>query len=353
MDLPRYDPSRTYEWNYGRAIAPPDVEIGPVPGPWSFLGLPVDSPLGIAAGPLLNGAWCLYYAALGFDVVTYKTVRGRARPCYDLPNLVPVTCGMLRGDEPWVAVSAEMRGTWAVSFGMPSRSPEEWRRDVEWTRSRLRPGQRLSVSVVGTLAQDWTLDDLASDYAMCARWAKESGADCVEANFSCPNVATRDGQLYQHPADAAVVAASIREAIGRTPLVLKIGYLPDADIAEAFLDAVEPFVNGLAMTNSIATAVRAEDGSYLYGGQRRGICGAATFDVSMEQTRRMRAVIDRRRSSVQLIGVGGADSLDRVLAYLDGGASAVHLATAPMVRPDMGIRIRSAWRRSPPNGPPS
>ena len=46
------------------------------------------------------------------------------------------------------------------------------------------------------------------DYAQCARWAVESGADCVEANFSCPNVATCDGQLYQDARQARDRGAS-------------------------------------------------------------------------------------------------------------------------------------------------
>jgi hypothetical protein len=43
-----------------------------VPGHWTFCGLPVASPLGMPAGPLLNSRWILHYAALGFDVLTYK-----------------------------------------------------------------------------------------------------------------------------------------------------------------------------------------------------------------------------------------------------------------------------------------
>ena len=40
-----------------------------------FLGHSLFAPIGVAAGPLLNGAWCLHYASLGFDLLTYKTVR--------------------------------------------------------------------------------------------------------------------------------------------------------------------------------------------------------------------------------------------------------------------------------------
>src|SRR5918993_1291127 len=99
MNLSRYDPARTYRWNYDHPPSPVNIEVPRVAGAWQFAGLPVDSPIGIPAGPLLNGKWCLYYASLGFDVLTYKTVRSVARECYSLPNLVPVECDALTGHE--------------------------------------------------------------------------------------------------------------------------------------------------------------------------------------------------------------------------------------------------------------
>jgi len=38
--------------------------VPPVAGEWRVAGLPVDSPLGIPAGPLNNGKWRRYYASL-------------------------------------------------------------------------------------------------------------------------------------------------------------------------------------------------------------------------------------------------------------------------------------------------
>ena len=65
--LPRYDRSQTYLWNYDHAPQPVEMDIPAVRGEWTFCGLPVGSPLGVPAGPLLNGKWILYYASLGFD----------------------------------------------------------------------------------------------------------------------------------------------------------------------------------------------------------------------------------------------------------------------------------------------
>ena len=215
MQLPRYDRLETYRWNYDHApVELPVVDVPPVAGSWTFCGRPVRSPLGIAAGPLLNGRWLLYYAALGFDVLTYKTTRSQARECYPLPNLQPVASGPMTGPAHGMPAADEMLGSWAVSFGMPSKAPEDWRADVAWTRSQLPREKLLSVSVVATPEPEWSLDDLADDFARCARWAIESGADAVETNFSCPNVSTRDGQLYQQPRSAGLVAQRVREAIG-------------------------------------------------------------------------------------------------------------------------------------------
>ena len=174
--LPHYDWSRSYSWNYKHVPEPVDIDVPAVLGDWSFAGLPISSPLGIPAGPLLNGRWCLYYASLGFDLLTYKTVRSVARKCYPLPNLQPVDCEQLHGGEQSLPTSVTMQGSWAVSFGMPSQSPDVWRADVERTRARLPSEKVLCVSVVGTMQEGWTIDDLARDYARCAKWAVTSGA---------------------------------------------------------------------------------------------------------------------------------------------------------------------------------
>src|SRR5262245_9914560 len=229
--LPRYDWHETYDWNYQHAPAPVSHDEPVVPGTWNFCGRPVASPLGIAAGPLLNGQWILYYAALGFDVLTYRTVRSRHRACYPRPNLQPVATGSIHDDRRTLPGSAKMEGSWAVSFGMPSKSPEVWRADVEATRRALPGNKILSVSVVATPVDHWTVEEVAQDFARCAGWAVDSGADCVEANFSCPNVASADGQLYQSPESAGLVAARVRDAIGRTPLLIKIGHVTDESLA--------------------------------------------------------------------------------------------------------------------------
>ncbi len=339
--LPRYDHHQSYDWNYVNAPEPVPVEVPEWPGTSGFCGLPVDSPLGIPAGPLLNGKWVLYYAHLGFDVLTYKTVRSMERACYPLPNLQPVHAKSLTGNEAILSASATMEGSWAVSFGMPSKAPSDWQRDVEWTRRTLPKAKLLSVSVVGSVQPEWTLDDLAEDYARCAKWALDSGADAVEANFSCPNVSTEDGQLYQQPESAALVAAKVRDTIGRAPFIVKIGHVNREEEAGRLLNALSPYVDALAMTNSVATRVQASDGSWLFDGQKRGICGRATREASTQQTRLFAGLIRQHGFPTRVIGVGGAGTANDVRDYLEAGAEAVHIATAAMVDPLVAVRIRA------------
>ena len=203
----------------------------------------------------------------------------------------------------------------------------------------------LSVSVVGSVEPDWSFDQLAADYAQCARWAVESGADAIETNFSCPNVSTCDGQIYQDPQQARTVAQCVRDAIGDRPLVIKVGHVPTDAEKEALVDAVAEYIDAMAMTNSIATTVIGPDGKPLFDGAKRGICGAATRSASLDQTRGFARIVAQRGAKIELIGVGGASSAQDVHDYLDAGASAVHIATAAMVDPAVGLRIRERFSR--------
>ena len=336
--LPRYDIAQSYDWNYAHAPnAPPAVEVPEYPGSWDFLGIPVNSPLGIPAGPLLNSNWILYYARLGFDVLVYKTVRSRERASYEPPNLLPVAATELtrEGMEIEADAGAERPHTWAISFGMPSRAPEVWRADVERARRGLGKVQALVVSVVASPEPGWTIDDLARDFARCAVWAAESGAQVVEANLSCPNVCTQEADLYLDSKAAGAIAAELRARVPRLPLVLKIGLFARAEQAEALVEAVSPHVNALSTANSITAVVRGE-----FGGLRRGIGGAAISERCCDEMAALAGIVRRRESKLNLIGVGGVMNAADVTARLNAGANAVQLATAPMLDPEIGLKIR-------------
>ena len=87
---PVYRLDRSYSWNYSHSPILPRVRRVPSGPGGKFLDHHLNSPIGIAAGPLLNSKWVEAYSRVGFDVLTYKTVRSMAMPAHGLPNIRPV-----------------------------------------------------------------------------------------------------------------------------------------------------------------------------------------------------------------------------------------------------------------------
>src|SRR5207253_1445975 len=87
LATPVYRLDRTFEQNAaeGPAFAGPYVDVPGTPMK-DFLGYRVASRIGMAASLLLNERWFELYSRLGFDLLTYKTIRSRARLAHPLPN---------------------------------------------------------------------------------------------------------------------------------------------------------------------------------------------------------------------------------------------------------------------------
>lgn len=343
-----YDRSRSYDWNYDHVPEPTDLAGMPTGREIKFLGKLTGSPFGIAAGPLLNGKWILYYASLGFDILTYKTVRRIERPCYPLPNLLPVE---VPPDFAWdkdrvLNMANEMKDSWAVSFGMPSRSPDVWRNDIEQTRRRLAPEKVLSVSVVATPEPDSGIDSIAEDYAETAEMAVNSGADVVEANFSCPNVDSMDGQLFQNPSSSGKVAKAIRKRIGDTPLIIKIGEVSEPKQIRALLLALDPYVQAVSLVNCLSAKIKSREGDWCFDGDKRGIAGELIADSVRQQVETFLDIKKEDQYSMEIIAVGGITRTDQVLDYLNRGVHAVHVATAAMLNPTLALEVKQGLSQS-------
>lgn len=345
-DHTSYHVNQDYEWNY-RHVPSPEVhgkqKVESIAGTWTYAGLPVRSPFAMAAGPLLNSRWIAYYARLGFDVLTYKTVRRRGRASYPIPNLVPVAAKDLKESNAVIECSDQMDHSWAVSFGMPSREPVVWQEDVAKSKESLGPGQLLAVSVVATPDPADKLQAIGKDYASCALKAFESGADMVEVNFSCPNVTTQDGMLYAQPEASLEVLKRVRDTIQDRPLLVKLGYIPDKELARQWIDLAEGWVQGLVMVNCIGARVRTNNGKPMFQEEPRGIAGKAIGSAVKDQVRLFQSIIKESKASIRVIAVGGISSLQDVRDHLETGAEAVQIATAAMLDPLWAIRIRKEW----------
>ncbi len=351
-----YHFDKTYQWNYENG---PDFSgIFPKQSAKpsrSLLGFSLNSPVGISAGILLNSRWVSTYARLGFDILTYKTVRSSFRPCYPLPNWIFLDCNeplSVDDDTPLIAhrtPNNELEKlTASVCFGMPSAGPEEWRDDVSKAKASLSLGQVLIVSVVGTPGESPDLSTLADDYAQCAAWAAEAGADIVEANLSCPNVCTAEGAIYHNADSTRMIGERIRNALpSGTPLLFKIGVLPDTDAYMDFLKQTEPFANGLTLVNCLSKRVCNPDGTPAFGPGKEtaGVLGWATHEPCLTHTRMILEARSNVGSNQAILSVGGVVSPDAAMDYLDAGSDAVLMGGAPVFDPYLAMKINDRISR--------
>ncbi len=343
-----YDIHETYQHNYdaGPQLAGIDVSVPDTPTK-NFLGFEVASRLGIAAGLLLNSRWIQGYAELGFDLLTYKTVRSGHRPCYPVPNWVFVEERDPSEDAVYqVEAPSEEAGqvSSAVCFGMPSMAPDVWRADVARAKAGLGSEQRLIVSVVATPQPGWGPDELAADFAQCATWAAESGADLVEANFSCPNVCSAEGSIYLDPELSGRIAAIIRNAIPTTPLLLKVGYFGEQDGLSRFIHAVAPHVSGVTLVNGVTKRVLDPNGQPVFGPQyeRAGVLGRTIHSAAVASVRAAREVVREAGLDLALLAVGGASTVADVEDFYHAGADAVMLGSSPMYLPGLAATVKRA-----------
>ena len=126
-------------------------------------------------------------------MLTYKTVRSAFHPAYQLPNIRAV-----ENRETTAVATRRLPAsglTFAVSMGLPSMEPDVWRKDVHRAKDKIGPGQLLIVSVIGTVPEGGDLEDLVEDYARCARWAAEAGADAIEVQLAAANPLDGHGHM--------------------------------------------------------------------------------------------------------------------------------------------------------------
>lgn len=342
-----YRIDRSFAWN---AAHPPKLPPRPRrlpagPGVRIF-DRRVECAIGIPAGPLPNSKWILAYSRLGYGLLTYKTVRTCARPAFPHPNLAHCRLGDPSVLEPRPRRALPGDVTWAVSFGLPSAEPDEWRADVQRARSKLPPSQLLIVSVVGTPAPGGDGAQLADDYARCARWAAEAGADVVEVHLSCPNTSAEHARMiYEDMALSAHVVERVRRAVGSRPVIAKLGACANPRTLHDLATRLAPWLDGFVLVNGLQRRVVSPEGEPGLPGPGRelaGISGAAIFEHCRIQWEELLAWRKAGAWSRAILAVGGITSVERAQLALLAGADAAMVATAALADPLIAARVRLA-----------
>ena len=346
LTQPVYRLDRTFEWNAaeGPSFSGPYPDV-PVTPPKDFFGLPVASRFGIAASLVLNEKWFSLYGRLGFDLLTYKTVRSRMRLAHPLPNWLYVDENALHGKGPLRALSGipenPLAATAAGSIGMPSSAPEFWRNDIARCRTALRPGQVLIVSIVGTADADTSKAAFIDDFRQLAADVRAAGAQVIELNLSCPNVGRREGEVYRDADLAGRIAAAARSAAGSLPLIAKIGAFERRADLEVLLRRLAGTIDGIVMINAPSREVVIALGAPAFGARRfAGMMGGRVFDIALRCVGDAVEIVREHRLALKVLAVGGVNSPERAAAFRDAGAYAAFAASAAAFDPYLAIRIK-------------
>jgi dihydroorotate dehydrogenase len=337
-----YRIDRSYSWNYDHSPKLPRVRRLPGGPGGQLFGRPLNSQLGIAAGPLLNSKWVEAYARLGYDVLTYSTVRSTFAPAHALPNIRTV-------ENREQAAIATRRGslngalTLAVSLGAPSMEPDVWRKDVTRARERIGKGQVLVVSVLGTLPAGGDRESLVADYGVCARWAAEAGADVVEVQLAWPDpFADQPQAIYENLPLSAQILYRVRTSVS-VPVIAKFGAFRSPRLLHDTATKLAAWVNGFTLVHGFQRRVVDEAGKAAFEGSgrdRADIVGGDTYPAASRQVAEMLAWRRAGCWERAIIAVGGITTVERAQDALRDGADAVLVATAALYTPLFGVRFR-------------
>lgn len=353
LRTPFFDPNKTYaeNWEQGPFGDFADGVVLEEGAPrFEFLGQKISFPLGIPAGPLLNGKFVDAALDKGWSVPVHKTVRSRVHPCNDWPNVLalkdfPGNLSIERSKEPLVVINEYTEPLSITnSFGNPSYDPEVWKADLKKSLAHAKPGQLVMCSYEGTKREGMTPEEYVTEWADGMKMVADTGVPVVEANLSCPNEGAATLLCFDVPKVKTVVSA-IKEKIGKTPLVIKIAYFDQAALRE-LVQEVGDIVDGFSAINTIPAPVVNEDGTQALPGAHRvksGICGHAVKWAGVDMVKRLKALREELGMSYGIIGSGGLTVPADFKEYRDAGADIVMTATGAMWNPLLAKEIKEAY----------
>lgn len=351
---PFFDPDKSYEenWEHGPFGAFADGKIldNNSSSYFKVFGKKLNSPIGIPAGPLLNGKFVKAALDKGFDIPMHKTLRTRAKKSHPWPNVLAVRVeGDLTLEKAASRLIAHRNYSEPLSitnsFANPSYNPSFWQPDLKDAVSHARPGQLVTASWEGT---DWDNKGeraLIEDWKLGARLLRETGIGMMEMNFSCPNKGTAN--LLCHDIEMSrKIAEAVKPETGGIPLAVKMSYM-SKDYLRRFVESLNGVVDAFSAINTIASEVVDENGNQALPGPgrlRSGVCGASIKWAGLDMTCRLNFLRDELGAKFIIIGVGGVMKPEDYKEYRDAGADVVMSATGAMWNPNLAKEIKEKYK---------
>ena len=318
-----------------------------------FLNFELNSRIGVASGPLLNSKWIKLASELGYDFLTYKTIRSSFKQSHPHPNIIYINSEeqfSINNLPQYVHESKFPNKEISItnSFGMPSKSLKYLEEDIKKANCYLKEGQIMVVSIVGTpiLNNNYSPSEQYSlfvkDFTEISLFAKNCGAKIIEANFSCPNVGcSNEGKIYQNPEIVLDISSSITKALGDTPLIIKVGYYEDIELMnKIFINSSKSKVKAIAGINTVNMKVITSNSTFENPipalGENRlnsGICGNSIRNIALDFIKKSNEIIKNKQLDLSIIGCGGISKEEHFNLFLKNGAQIVTTATGILYNP--------------------
>lgn len=286
----------------------------------------IISPVGLFACPLSATAQGVVLASqLGFDVITWKTIRSKASEPHPVPNLTYVQFG-----ENGMMATKEKTKSLANSIGNPSYELEPTLVEMQKALAALHKGQMLIASIYGT---GQTKKEIINDFVYLAERVTEIGVHAIELNCSCPNVVTG---LYYKDIDFMRDILSAVYKVVCVPLMVKVSQADSYDQLEHLLMVcARAGARGVVGINAIGMPVLNEDGTSFFGASRRmaGISGDAILKESLIWVRNAKMIIDSNRLDLAIFGGGGITTAEKFDSFFDAGADVAMVASGALIDP--------------------
>jgi len=197
---------------------------------------------------------------------------------------------------------------------------------------------------MGTVREHQTQEEFIEDYALAAKLSLETGAKILETNLSCPNIGNEGLVCYNLDVTERVCDA-IRNVIGNTPLIIKIGYYKDDMQLASLAEIANKYADGISGINTLQTEIIDKNGNQALPGNNRsrsGVCGATIKWAGLETVRKLKDIKNKNAYSFAIEGVGGVMKSEDYFEYMSSGADSVVSATGAMWNPYLAQEIKES-----------
>ncbi len=295
----------------------------------------VMSPIGLSACPFVANERGMKLASeLGYDLITWKTIRSKQSSSHPHPNFSFLQF------EKITSLYQSLRATHAIaqdteaiacanSIGNASYDLGDTLRAMIQGRESMRLGQLFISSIYSAEKSN---SALSKDLVYLAQSVQDSGAHIVEINLSCPNVFSA---LYHNSKQVFEIAAAVVRAVS-VPVIIKVGLFSSPKAMSIVLcAAARAGVRGIAGINTVAMSILSKDGSPFFGEARKiaGVSGAPIRPWAISWLKQAKSIVLKERLDLTIFAGGGITMPNHIDSFFKAGADAAMMATGAICNP--------------------